>query len=386
MLNLFSQEAIQKIEEKTDAVVYGVYGNESSDFCNKAEALLLRSLVLYTGLHNLAGDSDVDLIVKIQELLSDLENEENKIKETLDRYPGNSRNAYATLINYKPKIKSSIAMGLNHRLDKILNDFKESTSQLSQLNTLVVGPPSSGKTLRFVVPNILLENKKSILVFDLKKEIAAHTENQKVKQGYKVKHVDLGEIENLKEILHNFVKEKMVLYVHMQSILSEGLNEHTTELILSLFEEVNSINGKADQEQFNGISIFLEETGYYKVQNLQNILAVSTGYRVYFTFIIQSLNTLEKSYGLEASDSILANCNTKLIMGITNPRDAEYFSQLCGEKVIKDEQNKNVKRKNLTKDELLGLHSEQAILLQTGEQFRIIDKLPFGYGADTDEN
>lgn len=387
MLNVLSGEAIQKISERADAVVYGVYGNESSDFWHKAEALLLQSLVVYIELNNLVGDADVDLIVKTQELLSNLESEEYKIKETFERYPGNLLNLYMAWENNEQRVKNSIISGLHNRLDKILNELKEGSSLPP---TLVIGPAGSGKTLRFVIPNILLEKKRNILVFDPRKEIAAYTENQKAKQGYNIEYLDLDEKNDFTKIVQKFVEEKTVLYVHMQSLLSEELNENTLESISNLFdnllEEISTINRKTNQDQFNGTCIFLEEATLYKIKYLPELLAVASGYNIRITLTIQSINTLEKLYGLEASRSILGNCNTKLIMGITNQRDAEYFSELLGEKAIKVEQNKYVKRKHLTKDEILELNSEKAILLQSGELFKIIDKLPFGYGTDIDEN
>ncbi|MED0952630.1 type IV secretory system conjugative DNA transfer family protein [Bacillus mobilis] len=386
MLNVLSGEAIKKISERADAVVYGVYGNESSDFWHKAEALLLQSLVVYIELNNLVGDSDVDLIVKIQEVISNLESEEYKIKETFERYPGNLLNLYMAWENNEQRVKNSIISGLHIRLDKILNDLKESSSLPP---TLVIGPAGSGKTLRFVIPNILLEKKRSILVFDPRKEIAAYTKNQKAKQGYNIEYLDLDEKNDFTKTVQKFVEEKTVLYIHMQSLLSEELNENTLESIANLFknllEEISTLNRKANKDQFNGTCIFLENATLYKVKYLPEILAVARGYNTHITIIIQSINELEKLYGLETSRSILTNCNTKLIMGITNQRDAEYFSELLGEKAIEVEQNKYVKRKHLSKDELLGLNSEQAILLQSGEQFRIIDKLPFEYGTESNE-
>ncbi|PEK88203.1 hypothetical protein CN594_07955 [Bacillus toyonensis] len=383
MLNVLSSEAIQNIRERADAVVYGVYGNESSDFWHKAEALLLQSLVVYIELNNLVGDSDVGLIVKIKELLSDLESEEYKIKETFEQYPGNLLNLYMAWENNEQRVKNSIAIGLYNRLDKILNDLQKISPQFP---TLVMGPPGSGKTLRFVIPNILLEKKRSILVFDPKKEIAAYTKIQKSKEGYNIEYLDLDEKNDFTKIVQKFVEEKTVLYVHMQSLLSEELNENTLESISNLFknllEEISTFNSKTNQDQFNGACIFLEDATLYKIKYLPELLAVARGYNIYITLIAQSKNALEKLYGLEISRSILTNCNTMFIMGIADSKDAEYFSELIGEKVVKGEHNKYVKSKHLTKDEILELNSEKAILLQSGEQFKIIDKLPFEYGTE----
>ncbi|MGR9635253.1 hypothetical protein ACU82A_30140 [Bacillus cereus] len=119
MLNVLSSEAIQKIREKADAVVYDIYGNESSDFWHKAEALLLQSLVIYIELNKLVVDSDMDLIAKIQEVLSNLESEEYKIKETFERYPGHLLNLYTAWENNEQRVKNSIATGLYTRLQNV---------------------------------------------------------------------------------------------------------------------------------------------------------------------------------------------------------------------------------------------------------------------------
>lgn len=112
----------------------------------------------------------------------------------------NKNSKYKTLypvvkdFRYPEILKHNLDMSSGYILGKVPNENKllvmEDDTDISNMNVLVFGPPGSGKSQSYVIPNIINVTDKSIIVTDPKGELKDITAQLKKDQGYKVYQVD----------------------------------------------------------------------------------------------------------------------------------------------------------------------------------------------------
>lgn len=95
---------------------------------------------------------------------------------------------------YPEILKNNLELSSGYILGKVPNENKlivmEDDTEISNMNVLVFGPPGSGKSQSYVIPNIVNVTDKSIIVTDPKGELKDITSQLKRDQGYKVYQVD----------------------------------------------------------------------------------------------------------------------------------------------------------------------------------------------------
>lgn len=95
---------------------------------------------------------------------------------------------------YPEVLKNNLNISSGYVLGKVPNENKlivmEDDTDISNMNVLVFGPPGSGKSQSYVIPNIINVTDKSIIVTDPKGELKDITGQLKKDQGYKVYQVD----------------------------------------------------------------------------------------------------------------------------------------------------------------------------------------------------
>ncbi|MBY0756299.1 type IV secretory system conjugative DNA transfer family protein [Clostridium sardiniense] len=90
-------------------------------------------------------------------------------------------------------------------------------------------------------------------------------------------------------------------------------------------------NGKCDRD----VVYLIDEFGNVPpIEDLDTILTVCLGRRIFFTLVVQALSQIEGKYGKDASKTIIGNCANKIYI-ITTERDtANEISELLGDKTI----------------------------------------------------
>ena len=73
-----------------------------------------------------------------------------------------------------------------------------------------------------------------------------------------------------------------------------------------------------------------------KFENIEGMVTVSRSRGVRWLFILQSYSQLAAKYGKEIGDIIKTNCNVKIFIGSDDPETRKEFSELCGNKKIKN--------------------------------------------------
>jgi type IV secretion system protein VirD4 len=73
-----------------------------------------------------------------------------------------------------------------------------------------------------------------------------------------------------------------------------------------------------------------------KFENIEGMVTVSRSRGVRWLFVLQSYSQLAAKYGKEIGDIIKTNCNVKIFIGSDDPETRKEFSELCGNKKIKN--------------------------------------------------
>lgn len=73
-----------------------------------------------------------------------------------------------------------------------------------------------------------------------------------------------------------------------------------------------------------------------KFENIEGMVTVSRSRGVRWLFILQSYSQLAAKYGKDVGDIIKTNCNVKIFIGSDDPETRKEFSELCGNKKIKN--------------------------------------------------
>lgn len=90
-------------------------------------------------------------------------------------------------------------------------------------------------------------------------------------------------------------------------------------------------SGKCDRD----VAYLIDEAGNVPaIEDLDTILTVCLGRRIFFTLVIQALSQIEGKYGKDAAKTIIGNCANKIYIMTTEKDTAREISELLGDKTI----------------------------------------------------
>ena len=73
-----------------------------------------------------------------------------------------------------------------------------------------------------------------------------------------------------------------------------------------------------------------------KFDNIEGMVTVARSRGIRFLFVLQSFSQLTAKYGRDIGDIIKTNCNVKIFIGSDDAETRKEFSELCGQKKIKN--------------------------------------------------
>lgn len=73
-----------------------------------------------------------------------------------------------------------------------------------------------------------------------------------------------------------------------------------------------------------------------KFENMEGMVTVARSRGIRFLFVLQSFSQLTAKYGREIGDIVKTNCNVKIFIGSDDPETRKEFSELCGQKKVKN--------------------------------------------------
>ena len=98
----------------------------------------------------------------------------------------------------------------------------------------------------------------------------------------------------------------------------------------------------------NRLNFILEEFGNMPpIQDFPNMITASRSRNIRFNLIIQGISQLDMIYKYENSATIQGNCSNIICLLTSEQNSLEKISNLCGEKIIRDSNNKVIEKKPL---------------------------------------
>lgn len=73
-----------------------------------------------------------------------------------------------------------------------------------------------------------------------------------------------------------------------------------------------------------------------KMENIEGMVTVGRSRGIRYLFVLQSFSQLNAKYGKDIGDIIKTNCNVKIFIGSDDPDTRREFSELCGQKKVKN--------------------------------------------------
>lgn len=73
-----------------------------------------------------------------------------------------------------------------------------------------------------------------------------------------------------------------------------------------------------------------------KLENIEGMVTVGRSRGIRYLFVLQSFSQLNAKYGKDIADIVKSNCNVKIFIGSDDPETRKEFSELCGQKKIKN--------------------------------------------------
>lgn len=73
-----------------------------------------------------------------------------------------------------------------------------------------------------------------------------------------------------------------------------------------------------------------------KMENIEGMVTVGRSRGIRYLFVLQSFAQLNAKYGKDIADIIKTNCNIKIFIGSDDPETRKEFSELCGQKKVKN--------------------------------------------------
>ena len=73
-----------------------------------------------------------------------------------------------------------------------------------------------------------------------------------------------------------------------------------------------------------------------KMENIEGMVTVGRSRGIRYLFVLQSFSQLNAKYGKDVADILKSNCNVKLFIGSDDAETRKEFSELCGQKKVKN--------------------------------------------------
>ena len=113
-----------------------------------------------------------------------------------------------------------------------------------------------------------------------------------------------------------------------------------TQLYKELVEKAN-LNLRRNQTETailkrNTYFVLDEFANLPKFENIEGMVTVARSRGIRFLFVLQSFSQLTAKYGKEIGDIVKTNCNVKIFIGSDDPETRKEFSELCGQKKVKN--------------------------------------------------
>ena len=113
-----------------------------------------------------------------------------------------------------------------------------------------------------------------------------------------------------------------------------------TQMYKELVEKANLNSRKKEMEtailKRNTYFILDEFANLPKFENIEGMVTVARSRGIRFLFVLQSYSQLSAKYGKDIADIIKTNCNVKIFIGSDDVDTRKEFSELCGNKKIKN--------------------------------------------------
>ncbi|KAB2488186.1 type IV secretory system conjugative DNA transfer family protein [Priestia endophytica] len=213
---------------------------------------------------------------------------------------------------------------------------EEMMTSLGQ-NVLVVGSAGTGKTYSYILPHIMDETQKNLIVFDTRQELYHQTYEHKQRQGYTVKQQSMSEWneEIVQDIVSQLLDGKVIIYLHLDLNLRSPRNpvheQHFKQLFTHLYEKLEMSKG-----DYQGIHILMDEAQSYRIPGLNGFIEQGKRCNVQISLSIQYKASLDQLYGEEEAEQMIKQC-ALLVMGINSHEDIQYFSSFVKEPFINEE-------------------------------------------------
>nr|WP_255262430.1 type IV secretory system conjugative DNA transfer family protein [Bacillus pseudomycoides] len=237
---------------------------------------------------------------------------------------------------------------------------------------MVVGAAGSGKNVSYIRPNILLEQEKSLLIFDLRKEEFTYTHKEKLKQGYRILEYDLASETIFKDFRNDLISygsDKLAIYInHSDPFSDRKTAKERGVLVQEWFKTL--LNDKVWSQNLH---IILDAYELYPLPDMAEFLSIVKKHNIGCSIILQNISELEHIYDQNFALRIINNCEVILYTGGPSRRDAEFLSRLAGDTVV----SKANEKPYITKEEILRMERNKALLIVNGEKPRIITKKRF---------
>ena len=113
-----------------------------------------------------------------------------------------------------------------------------------------------------------------------------------------------------------------------------------TQTYKELVEKANTNLRKKDTDTailMRRAYFILDEFGNLpKMENIEGMVTVGRSRGIRYLFVLQSFSQLTAKYGKDIGDIIKTNCNVKIFIGSDDPDTRREFSELCGQKKVKN--------------------------------------------------
>ncbi|EJP81501.1 type IV secretory system conjugative DNA transfer family protein [Bacillus cereus] len=221
-------------------------------------------------------------------------------------------------------------------------------------NTFIVSPSKFGVRREYLIPSLLMEQKKSLIVFDNNVNNSyEYTNKQKQEQGYLVFKYDLFDKElyiKLQQLLTDKNTQKYIFYIQQgaftlnQEFRTKNGNEKMGELFRMILEESTS----------SGIHIFIKDFLRHDPENKELLKILNTGRN-------KKISVTIMEYSYKECIEVIKNCFSKIfVFGIMDIGDAEYFSKASNNLV--------------TPVEMMYMPDNKALVLLSNKPPKIVEK------------
>ncbi|HDR5352092.1 TPA: type IV secretory system conjugative DNA transfer family protein [Bacillus thuringiensis] len=205
------------------------------------------------------------------------------------------------------------------KFEKVVEVVSKELNEQRNVNTAVVGGMDTGKDFSVIIPNILLEEEKNLVVIDPIDQIS-NVYTFKEKQGYHILTYNLEKEDILQQLNNDLMtkkEEKLLIHVTFPNefLKKQEMNSQRVMEFLMKIKEMQDI--KWGQEK--SLHLFLMEYEEYASPEFHAIFQTWCGYRISTTLSVQHV--------LRLDDVILDNCHYVLYKRILDPQTAEWIAE-----------------------------------------------------------